>query len=32
MLPHASHIFYTDQPAAAQEAILSFLSNLKSEL
>ena len=27
MLPNASHIFYTDQPAAAQEAILSFLLN-----
>jgi 3-oxoadipate enol-lactonase len=32
MLPNASHIFYTDQPAAAQEAILSFLSNLNSEI
>ncbi len=27
MLPNASHIFYADQPTAAQEAILSFLSN-----
>jgi pimeloyl-ACP methyl ester carboxylesterase len=25
MLPHASHIFYTDQPDASADAILSFL-------
>jgi pimeloyl-ACP methyl ester carboxylesterase len=25
LLPHASHIFETDQPAAAQNAILEFL-------
>jgi 3-oxoadipate enol-lactonase len=27
MIPHASHIFATDQPAATHEAILSFLTN-----
>jgi 3-oxoadipate enol-lactonase len=27
MLPHASHIFMTDQPAAAHHAILEFLSS-----
>ena len=27
MLPNASHIFYTDQPVVAQQAILSFLEN-----
>jgi 3-oxoadipate enol-lactonase len=26
MLPHASHIFTTDQPKAAQQAVLEFLS------
>jgi len=27
MIPHASHIFFTDQPEASQAAILSFLSS-----
>ena len=27
MIPHASHIFATDQPGLAHEAILSFLTN-----
>jgi len=27
MIPHASHIFFTDQPEAPQAAILSFLSS-----
>ncbi len=26
MLPHASHIFTTDQPEAAQRAVLEFLA------
>jgi hypothetical protein len=25
LIPHASHIFETDQPAAAHQAILEFL-------
>jgi len=27
MIPHASHIFFTDQPEASREAILSFLAS-----
>jgi 3-oxoadipate enol-lactonase len=30
MIPHASHIFATDQPDLTQEAILSFLTNSDS--
>jgi pimeloyl-ACP methyl ester carboxylesterase len=31
MLPHASHIFMTDQPAAAHQAFLQFLSSQPEE-
>jgi pimeloyl-ACP methyl ester carboxylesterase len=26
MIPNASHIFFTDQPEASRDAILSFLA------
>ena len=31
MLPHASHIFFTDQFDASGEAILSFLDQASTE-
>jgi hypothetical protein len=32
MIPHASHIFTTDQPKAAHEAILEFLEKTATVL